>query len=85
MEDGFCMARFNFLKDKKIELEEHPIKLGNLEYLLNKETFYAIFEKHPDIVFTLDIHGKVLHYNPSFKQILGMKKRTWIKTLVKFI
>lgn len=83
MGDGFGMARFNFLKDKKIELEEHPIKLGNLEYLLNKETFYAIFEKHPDIVFTLDIHGKVLHYNPSFKQILGYEKKDLDKNVSK--
>lgn len=69
------MAKFNFLKDKKIELENQSKKLGNFEYVLNKETFNAIFEKHPDIVFALDNNGELLHGNPSVKRILGYEKR----------
>lgn len=77
------MAKFNFLKDKKIELENQSKKLGNFEYLLNKETFNAIFEKHPDIVFALDNNGELLHGNPSVKRILGYEKRDLHKNVSK--
>ncbi|WP_312096604.1 EAL domain-containing protein [Niallia sp.] len=75
------MARFNFLKEKKLELEKKSIELGNVEYLLKKEAFNAIFEKHPDIVFALDNQGQVLHCNPTVKQILGYEKRDLDKNI----
>ncbi|MDU1845821.1 MAG: EAL domain-containing protein [Niallia nealsonii] len=77
------MAKFNFLKDRKIKVEEQSIKQGNFEYLLKKRTFDAIFEKHPDIVFTLDINGNLMHCNPSLKQILGYEKMDLDKNVSK--
>jgi diguanylate cyclase (GGDEF)-like protein/PAS domain S-box-containing protein len=69
------MVKFNFAEESKLELEEQSIKHGNFEYLLNKETFHAIFDKNPDIIFTLNHNGELINHNPSLKRILGYEKK----------
>ena len=40
----------------------------------NFELLCKIIDKSPDIIFTIDLDGKILYVNESFTEILGYSK-----------
>lgn len=66
------MEKLSFLINKRSESKD-KLSSTSSEYdsLFSKDKFKELFDNHPDVIFTLDVNGKVINVNKSVKKILG--------------
>lgn len=60
------------------KLDIYGINGSNQGVKMGNNSFIALYDYHPDAVFTLDLEGNLINYNKSFKRIFGNydKERT---------
>lgn len=66
------MEKLKFLKHKRGASKNNLYTdISHNDFLFNNVKFRKLFDNHPDIIFTLDVNGKVLNVNNSVKKIIG--------------
>jgi diguanylate cyclase (GGDEF)-like protein/PAS domain S-box-containing protein len=81
------VEKFRFLKQKMKNTQESVSFLTIFDHssTVKGNTFNALYDNHPDVVFTLDINGDIIDYNKSIKQILGYNDKELIGNLARFL
>jgi diguanylate cyclase (GGDEF)-like protein/PAS domain S-box-containing protein len=84
---GLNVEKFKFFKSKlKDTVESVPIlTIFNHSSNVKGNTFNALFDNHPDAVFTLDTNGDIIYYNKSIKEILGYNAKELIGNVARFL